>query len=212
MAGFHALSTFLAESRSIDRADFDSCVRRSSGAAAVAHLCSVAAGLRSVVLGESEVLGQVDRAGQAAERVGAAGPILSILFRAAVRAGRRARTETVIGRNPASIGSVAVDLAARLASDVRGRNVLVVGAGKMGARAAAALRARGEWNITVMNRSYHRALELAEASQGHGMSVELLQRRARVGGHRDQLHGSAAHDHHRANGAGRDGRRGRTGR
>ena len=174
-AGFHALSTFLTEGRSIDRADFDSCVRRSSGTAAVAHLCGVAAGLRSVVLGESEVLGQVDRAGETAERVGAAGPILSILFRAAERAGRRARAETVIGRNPASIGSVAVDLASRLASDVRGRNVLVVGAGKMGARAAAALRARGEWNITVMNRSYHRALELAEATQGHGMSAELIQ-------------------------------------
>ena len=174
-AGFYALSTFLAQSRSIDRADFDSCVRRWTGAAAVAHLCAVAAGLRSVVLGESEVLGQVDRAGQAAESAGTAGSILSILFRAAVRAGRRARAETVIGRNPASIGSVAVDLATRLASDVDGRNVLVVGAGKMGARAAAALRARGEWNITVMNRSYHRAAELAEASQGHGMSVELIQ-------------------------------------
>lgn len=174
-ASFDALSTFLADGRGMDRADLDSCVRRSSGAAAVAHLCSVAAGLRSVVLGESEVLGQVDRAGQTAESVGSAGPILSILFRAAVRAGRRARAETLIGRNPASIGSVAVDLAAHLASDVRGRNVLVVGAGKMGARAAAALRARGDWNITVMNRSYHRALELAEASQGHGMSAELLQ-------------------------------------
>jgi glutamyl-tRNA reductase len=173
--GFDALSMFLAESRSVPRADFDSCVRRWSGAAAVAHLCAVAAGLRSVVLGESEVLGQVDRAGHAAESAGAAGPILSILFRAAVRAGRRARAETVIGRNPASIGSVAVDLAARLASDVHRRNVLVVGAGKMGARAAAALRARGEWNITVMNRSYHRAAELAEASQGQGMSVELIQ-------------------------------------
>jgi glutamyl-tRNA reductase len=173
-ASFHALSEFLAEGRNIDRIDFDSCTRQSSGTAAVAHLCSVAAGLRSVVIGESEVLGQVDRAGQAAERVGAAGPIVSILFRAAVRAGRRARAETVIGRNQASIGSVAVDLAARLASEVRGRNVLVVGAGKMGARAAAALRAGGEWNITIMNRSYHRALELAEASQGHGMSQELL--------------------------------------
>ena len=174
-AGFQTLSDLLAEGRGLDRADFDSCTRRVSGASAVAHLCSVAAGLRSVVLGESEVLGQVDRARQAAERAGAAGPVLSMLFRAAVRTGRRARAETAIGRNPASIGSVAVDLAARLASDVRGHNVLVVGAGKMGARAAAALRARGDWNIAVMNRSYHRALELAEASHGHGMSVELIQ-------------------------------------
>jgi glutamyl-tRNA reductase len=91
-----------------------------------------------------------------------------------VRAGRRARAETEIGRNPASIGSVAVELAEQVAIDLRGRNVLIVGAGKMGARASAALRARGDWQIAVMNRTYHRAHELAEASNGRGMSVELL--------------------------------------
>jgi len=173
-ACFAALADFLAVSREVDRAHFQSHVQRLSGVDAVAHLCSVAAGLCSVVLGESEVLGQVDRAHQAAERVGAAGPVLSMLFRTAVRAGRRARAETDIGRNPASIGSVAVELAERLAMDLRGRNVLVVGAGKMGERAAAALRARGDWQITVMNRTYNRAHELAEASNGRGMNVELL--------------------------------------
>jgi glutamyl-tRNA reductase len=171
---FAALADFLADTRDVDRAHFESHVQRLTGVDAVAHLCSVAAGLCSVVIGESEVLGQVDRAYQAAERVGAAGPVLSMLFRTAVRAGRRARAETEIGRNPASIGSVAVDLAERVAIDLHGRNVLVVGAGKMGARAAAALGARGDWQITVVNRTYHRAQELAGASNGRGMSVELL--------------------------------------
>jgi glutamyl-tRNA reductase len=171
---FAALADFLAETRDVDRAQFQSYAERLSGVDAVAHLCSVAAGLCSVVLGESEVLGQVDRAHEAAERVGAAGPVLSMLFRTAVRAGRRARAETEIGRNPASIGSIAVELAERLAPDLRGHNVLVVGAGKMGARAAAALGVRGDWQITVVNRTYHRAQELAGASNGRGMSVELL--------------------------------------
>jgi glutamyl-tRNA reductase len=171
---FAALADFLADTREVDRAHFELHAQRLRGVDAVAHLCSVAAGLCSIVLGESEVLGQVDRAYQAAERVGAAGPVLSMLFRTAVRAGRRARAETEIGRNPASIGSVAVELAERVAIDLRGRNVLVVGAGKMGARAAAALGARGDWHITVVNRTYHRAQELAGASNGRGMSVEFL--------------------------------------
>jgi glutamyl-tRNA reductase len=171
---YAALAEFLANTRDVDLAHFQSHLQRLTGVDAVAHLCSVAAGLCSVVLGESEVLGQVDRAYQSAQRVGAAGPVLSMLFRTAVRSGRRARAETEIGRNPGSIGSVAVELAERVASDAGRRNVLVVGAGKMGARAAAALRARGDWQITVMNRTYHRAQELAVASHGRGLSVELL--------------------------------------
>ena len=174
VASRSALADFLAETRGVDRAQFQSYVQCLTDIDAVTHLCSVAAGLCSVVLGESEVLGQVDRAYQSAHRVGAAGPVLSMAFRAAVRAGRRARTETEIARNAASIGSVAVELAERAAIEAGGRNVLVVGAGKMGERAAAALRARGDWQITVVNRTYHRAHELAEASNGRGMSVEFL--------------------------------------
>ena len=173
-ASCSALADFLAETRGVDRAHFESYLRCLTGIDAVTHLCSVAAGLCSVVLGESEVLGQVDRAYQCAHRVGAAGPVLSMLFRTAIRAGRRARTETEIARNAASIGSVAVELAERVAMEVGGRNVLVVGAGKMGERAAAALRARGDWQITIVNRTYHRAHELAAASNGRGMSVEFL--------------------------------------
>jgi glutamyl-tRNA reductase len=173
-ASWSALADLLAETRGVDRAHFQSYLQRLTGIDAVTHLCSVAAGLCSVVLGESEVLGQVDRAYQSAHRVGAAGPVLSMAFRAAVRAGRRARTETEIARNAASIGSVAVELAERAAIEAGGRNVLVVGAGKMGERAAAALRARGDWQITVVNRTYHRAHELAAASNGRGMSVEFL--------------------------------------
>lgn len=173
-ACYSALADFLAETRHVDCAHFQSHVQRLTGTDAVTHLCSVAAGLCSVVLGESEVLGQVDRAYQCAQRVGSGGAVLSMLFRTAVRAGRRARSETEIGRNPASIGSVAVHLAERVASDIGGRNVLVIGAGKMGVRAADALRARGDWQIAVMNRTYHRALTLAEAAHGQGMSVELL--------------------------------------
>jgi glutamyl-tRNA reductase len=174
VASRSALADFLAETRAVNRAQFQPYVQCLTAVDAVTHLCSVAAGLRSVVLGESEVLGQVDRAYQSAHRVGAAGPVLSMLFRTAIRAGRRARAETEIARNAASIGSVAVELAERVAIEGGGRHVLVVGAGKMGERAAAALRARGDWQIAVVNRTYHRAHELAQASNGRGMSVEFL--------------------------------------
>ena len=173
-ACFSALAAFLGETRAVDSAFFQPYVKRLVGLDAAAHLCRVAAGLCSAVLGESEVLGQVDRAYQSAERAGTGGPVLSMLFRTAVRAGRRARAETAIGRNPASIASVAVDLAERLASNIHGRNVLVVGAGAMAERAASALQARADWRITVMNRTYHRAQQLAAAANGSEMSVERL--------------------------------------
>lgn len=173
-ACFSALASFLGETRAVDPQFFQPYVRRLVGLDVAAHLCRVAAGLCSVVLGESEVLGQVDRAYQNAERGRTAGPVLSMLFRTAVRAGRRARSETAIGRNPASIGSVAVELAERLTSSIHGRNVLVVGAGTMAERAASALRARHAWRITVMNRTYHRAQRLAKAANGKEMSLEGL--------------------------------------
>ena len=173
-ACFSALASFLGETRAVDPAFFQPYVRRLVGLDVAAHLCRVAAGLCSVVLGESEVLGQVDRAYQSAERGCTGGPVLSMLFRTAVRAGRRARSETAIGRNPASIGSVAVELAERLTSSIPGRNVLVIGAGTMAERATAALRTRHEWQITVMNRTYHRAQRLASAAHGREMSLESL--------------------------------------
>ena len=132
-----------------------------SGLAALRHLCRVAAGLDSMVVGESEVLGQVAAAFQTAAGEGAAGPVLEAAFRAATRAGRRARTETGIGRRPASVSSEAVRLLAEVAGAPERLAVLVVGTGKMGRLAGQALRASGVRQVSVVSRTAAHAEEFA---------------------------------------------------
>jgi glutamyl-tRNA reductase len=124
-----------------------------TGLAAVQHLCRVAAGLDSMVVGESEVLGQVAAAFRTAAGEGAAGPVLEAAFRAAIRAGRRARTETGIGRRPASVSSEAVRLLTEVAGDPERLSVLIVGTGKMGRLAGQALRSSGVRALSVVSRT-----------------------------------------------------------
>jgi glutamyl-tRNA reductase len=145
-----------------------------TGSHAERHLCRVAAGLESMLLGEAEVVGQIADAFALAQRVRAIGSTLEELFNAALRAGRRARTETSIGRNPASVSSVAVDLAAALAPELRGRKVLIHGAGKMARIAAEQLVARGEWTISIASRTLEHARVLAERVQGYPIALEAL--------------------------------------
>jgi glutamyl-tRNA reductase len=128
---------------------------------AVRHLCRVAAGLDSMVIGEAEILGQVARAAELAEAAGVAGPILRAAFTAAVRAGRRARTETGIGRNASSVSGEAVRLLRELRLDLAAQRVLVVGTGKMGRLAGTALRAAGVRELAVISRTTAHAEALA---------------------------------------------------
>src|SRR5207249_7471663 len=121
---------------------------------AALHLFRVAAGLDSMVPGEGEILGQV----RAAYEAGATGRLLDRLFRDALRAGRKARTETAIGESPASTSSAAAALAEQVFGDLRGRKVLVVGAGKMGDLAARNLVSRGAEIAWIANRTTDRAV------------------------------------------------------
>lgn len=139
----------LVAARSRDGDAVDTHIRRLSGTDATRHLFRVAAGLESMVLGESEVLGQVAAALALALRVGAAGSTLTPLFEAAVRTGRRARAETAIATAPASVSSIAAELAEELAEDLRGRRALFLGAGKIALLAAKALHARGYWEMSL---------------------------------------------------------------
>ena len=130
---------------------------------AIRHLFRVASGIDSMVLGESEILGQVRRSYQVADEEGTATRILGAAMRHALRVGKRARTETAIGRNPTSISSAAVDLAKKAFADktLEGRSIAVIGAGKMGALAATALARSGASHISVVNRTEERAQTLA---------------------------------------------------
>jgi len=135
--------------------------------AAVAHLFEVAAGLDSAVLGESEILGQVKGAWELAKVEGGAKATLNLLFRHAIETGKRARTETAIGRSTASVSHAAVEMAEEHLGTLHGRRVLVVGAGEMGEGVAIALKSAGAKDIVVTNRTESRAHQLADRVGGH---------------------------------------------
>ncbi len=141
------------------------------------HLFTVAAGLDSAVLGESEVLGQVRRAWEKAQSEKVSGPVLGALFRHAVEAGKRVRSETSIARGITSLSHGAVALAAgRRPDGLRGAGVLVVGAGEMGEGVVQALDGLGVRQLVVANRTADRADELAA-----GLPAPLAERTRTAG-------------------------------
>ena len=141
-------------------------------AAAVGHLFAVAAGIDSAVIGESEILAQVKGAWEVAAAEGAVGSQLNLLFRHAVEVGKRARSETSIGRHTTSVSQAAVALATERLGSLSGRRVLVLGAGDMGAGMTGALAGAGVAEILVANRTWDRAVELA--GQVGGRAVRLV--------------------------------------
>jgi glutamyl-tRNA reductase len=138
--------------------------------AAALHLFRVAAGLDSMVPGEGEILGQV----RAARDGGATGPILDRLFREALRSGRKARAETAIAESPASISSAAAVLAEQVFGDLRGRSVLVVGAGKVGEQAVRNFVSRGAAIAFVANRTTDRAEKLTQRFGGEPIPLDRV--------------------------------------
>jgi glutamyl-tRNA reductase len=140
--------------------------------AAVAHLFGVASGLDSMIIGEGEILGQVREAWSAAERESTVGQFLSRTFRHAVEVGKRARTETGIGRHAVSVSSAAVQVAAERLGSLEGRRVLLLGAGDVGEGMAMALSGAGVGEIVVANRSRARGRELASRVGGRAVPLD----------------------------------------
>ena len=132
-----------------------------SGKDATRHLFRVAAGIESMVIGESEILGQVRAAFAAATLAGTQNVALSRLFHTAIRVGRRARSQTHIGRYAVSVSSTAVGLARSTLGEMAGKTVLVVSAGEAGKLTARSLRESGVARLLVTNRRPERATELA---------------------------------------------------
>ena len=142
---------------------------------AVRHLLRVACGLDSAVVGEHEILGQVRSAWEKARTEGAAGPVLSSLFRHAVEVGKRARSETAIGRGTTSVSQAAVAMASQRLGSLDGKSMLVLGAGDMGEGMALALAASpGVGEVMVANRTWLRAVSLASRIGGRPVELENL--------------------------------------
>jgi len=168
------LVDYLASIHPVDPISFDDNLYFYRGRKALEHLARVAAGLDSLVLGEPQILGQVNDAYMKAVEAHTAGPVLSALFRGAVRIGKRARTETAISSNPASVSSVAITLAHQFAGDLEQQQILVVGLGEMGQLALNALRKRKIDNIALVNRSRERAERLAAKWNGRTYGLDQL--------------------------------------
>jgi glutamyl-tRNA reductase len=139
--------------------------------AAALHLFRVAAGLDSMVPGEGEILGQV----RGAYEAGAAGGLLDRLFRQALHAGKKVRSQTAIGESPASVSSAAAALAEQVFGELRGRKILVVGAGKVSELAARNLLSRGAEIAFVANRTLDRATELARRFGAEALPLERVE-------------------------------------
>ena len=138
----------------------------------VQHLFRVASGLDSMVIGETEILGQAKKAYAAARESGSAGPYLHRLFQRAFRVAKQVRTRTGITRGAVSVGSVAVDLAEQIFGHFETRKVLLLGAGEASERTARALLKRGVSDIRVTNRSPERAETLAALICGRAVPME----------------------------------------
>ena len=153
---------FLAEHSFLPPEDFADHLYVHYDSAAAAHLFSVTAGLDSAVLGESEIQGQVKQAWDLARDQGAAGPGLNLLVRHALEGGKRARTETAIGRKVASVSQAAVAMARERLGGLAGKAVLLLGAGDMGEGMAVAMAGAGERiSLMVANRTQAKAAALA---------------------------------------------------
>jgi glutamyl-tRNA reductase len=145
---------------------------RYEGAECVRHLFRVACGLDSIVVGETEIFGQVKKAYALARESGSAGPLLRRLFQHAFHVAKQVRSRTEITRGSVSVASVVVDLAVKIFHDLAQRKVLLLGAGEMSERTARVLHARGVSDIRVSNRSFERAARLAASVHGRAVAFQ----------------------------------------
>jgi glutamyl-tRNA reductase len=142
--------------------------------AAAEHIFSVASGLDSMVVGESQILGQLRAAYALGTETGSVGSVLHNLAQTALRVGKRVHSDTGIDQAGASIVSVALDQAASMLGSLDGRRAVIVGAGSMGALSAATLRRRGVTDIVVANRTADRAERLAASVGGRAIPLSSL--------------------------------------
>ena len=172
---FAEIETFLSEISSVPTEDFHEHTYYYEDLDAVRHLFEVAAGLDSLVIGEPQILGQIVRALELARGQDKVGSQLNRLFQSAIHSGKRARTETAISRNPASVSSLACTLAEQIVHPLQDARVVILGAGEMAELAVEALRKRGTIHIQVINRSLERAQIFADRWKANVDTFENLE-------------------------------------
>ena len=142
---------------------------------AVLHLFRMSSGLESMIIGEDQILGQIKDSKKKSEKEGHCGKTLDTIFTKAIHVGQVVRNKTKINQGSISIGSAAVDLAEEHLGDLQDKHVLVIGAGKMGTLVAKALAEKNLKAIFVANRTYYKAVKLAEELDGEAILFDNLE-------------------------------------
>lgn len=171
-----AMEAFLTDYHRISRSELNGKLYRWIGPEAVRHLYRVTSGLDSMMLGEAEILGQVKTAyGQALDH-GSTGPVLNRVFQGALEVGKRVRAETEVAARPMSVALAGVKLAERVFGNLKGHTALIVGAGSVAEQVVEHLRTRNIGKLTVVNRSFDRAAELAFRMRAEAIAWDSLER------------------------------------
>ena len=169
-----AIQHFLSEFHGIPREQLAPHIYSKTGHEAASHLYRVAAGLDSMVMGEPQILGQVKEAYGVASQMGCTGPLLNKLFHSAFAAGKRVRSETALAEGAVSVSYAAVELARKIFGTLKGRTVLVIGAGEMGKLTAVHMQSQGIGRLIITSRTAAHAEALASSIGGSSMPWDAL--------------------------------------
>lgn len=173
----HYIRHFMEQWFGMPRESFTKYLYMYEDDAAIRHLFRVACGLDSMVIGETQILGQVRDAFLLAQREKATGTLFNMIFKQAVTVGKRAHSETTIGESAVSVSYAAVELGKRIFGGFGGKTAMIIGAGKMGELTAKHLHASGIGRVLVANRTYERAAEFAERLGGEPMQLDEAAKR-----------------------------------
>jgi len=169
-----SLFDFLAGNGNLTQAEAAKCLYNYQDKEAVRHIFRVASSLDSLVMGETQILGQVKEAYRRALERNATGTVLNRLMHRAFRTAKRVRSETAIAVNPVSVSFAAVELAKKIFGTLAGRKILLIGAGEMAELTGTHLISSGAEDIIVANRSQSQAVQLAEKFHGEAVSLDAL--------------------------------------
>ncbi|MFP3509657.1 glutamyl-tRNA reductase [Peribacillus sp. SIMBA_075] len=169
------IKEFLSEWFNIDKEEFSKYLYIYEGDGAAEHLFSVICGLNSMILGETQILGQVRTSYMLGQKDDTIGTVFNHLFKQAITLAKKAHSETDINTNAVSVSYAAVELAKKIFGGLNGKNVLILGAGKMGELAIQNLHSNGADSITVINRTFQKAVDLAERFNGTAKQLQELQ-------------------------------------
>lgn len=174
--GRYYIKEFLSEWFGIEQKEFSPFLFVYEDDGAVDHLFNVTCGLNSMVLGETQILGQVRTSFMLAQEQGTTGTVCNHLFKQAITLAKRGHSETDIGANAVSISYAAVELAKKIFGSLANKHVLIFGAGKMGELAAQNLHGNGVKEVTVINRTHEKAIDLANRFSGKARTLAELEK------------------------------------